>query len=269
MSWGETKILTKTLKHLRFVDGVKPTVVILIPVWKRFELFEFVLGNLLYLIEAEKERTIIKIAIVASEEDSEYKRYKEISNPYTTVFTYKNLPVGEKVNAGIDFVMDNYRFDYLMNFGSDDLIHPNLMDIYEPYMRHRIKFFGIDNLYFINSQQHKAYLYHRKGTLKSVGAGRMIHYSVLEYFKQKNLDLYEPEKGAGLDGSSAKNILKHLKEIDLVIPVGSFPYIVDIKSEVNINSSFLLENHKLKIQYVPLRKVTDRYPYLDFNFLNK
>jgi len=148
---------------------------------------------------------------------------------------YPNLPVSDKMNAGIAYVHKHYEYDYLMNFGSDDLIHPDIEELYKPYFNKQFKLFGINTLYFHDLATGDTIFFDTYNTNGSIGAGRMIHRSVIDWFVFETIPLYEHGLNCGLDTSSAMNIKRNLHLYDVIIDSGEFPYIVDIKTDTNIN----------------------------------
>jgi hypothetical protein len=77
----------------------------------------------------------------------------------------------------------------------------------------------------------------------------MIHRSIIEAFNYKKYPVYNTNIDREMDTNSAKNIEKILGIKDEVIDVGQFPYVVDIKTDTNINHVMFLEGLKEQIQY--------------------
>src|SRR6478609_9144885 len=63
---------------------------------------------------------------------------------------YKNEPLGEKKNFGLQKAKE-FKFDYLMEIGSDDLILNELLDDYKNYIG-KHDFFGITDAAYVNSE---------------------------------------------------------------------------------------------------------------------
>jgi len=232
----------------------KTKILILIPLWKRPEVFQICAQNLDFFIQHPKLRMAwdVTVLCIISPEDPDITAL----NNYCTWYNfktcyYRNYPTGEKINAGINFALDKeIPFDYLMNFGSDDLIHANIVDLYKPLIQKDIKFFGINNLYFHELNTKKTFHFHTYNDLKSIGAGRFIHRSMLEQFRLKKVELYTWDICMGMDSNSAYNILKYLAVTDVVVDAGKFPYIVDIKTNTNINHITAIESRAELINYV-------------------
>ena len=131
-----------------------------------------------------------------------------------------------------------------MNFGSDDLIHPHIEVLYDPYLKQNCKLFGINTLYFIELSSKKTIFFDTYATHGSIGAGRMIHRSIIEQFDRDMYPIYEPGLDCGLDTSSAMTIKRVMQIPDVIVDSGKFPYIVDLKTTTNINQFFELESRR-------------------------
>src|SRR6478736_8593969 len=63
---------------------------------------------------------------------------------------YKNEPLGEKKNAGLQKAKE-FDFDYLMEIGSDDIVLNELLEDYKKYIGEN-EIFGIADAAYINSE---------------------------------------------------------------------------------------------------------------------
>ena len=231
-------------------------ILILIPVWKRPEIFRICAENLVWFSHKVKHR--IRVLVIMSPEDPKLDKLFKIVTRNGFDFCYvPNLPVSDKLNEGIRHAMENYTFDYLMNFGSDDLIHPDILNLYDKHMEKNTPVFGINNLYFYNRSDRTVIHYHTYNNLRAIGAGRMINHHVVRVMLQKKMPLYEPGLNRGLDNNSIRRIIATLYVRDVVLDAGRFPYIVDIKSGENING------------FSPLLKLTNRIFYVKPKVLKK
>jgi hypothetical protein len=209
-------------------------ILVLIPVYKRPEVFQICAKYLNWFKGRVKWQ--IEVVCILSPEDIYLKDNERTCKKYGFKRVYfHNLPVGNKLNAGINYVMSHYEFNYLMNFGSDDVIHPDIEVLYEPYFNKNFKFFGINTLYFHDLDRNKTIFFDTYNTNGSIGAGRMIHQSILQEFSRNMLPVYEPDLNCGLDTSSAMSIKRLLSIPDVIIDSGEFPYVIDIKTNTNIN----------------------------------
>lgn len=83
-------------------------------------------------------------------------------------------PLGRKMNTGIEAILD-YDFDYLLKIDDDDVVHPDLLNIYSPYMQARIHYFGVKQIYVLCSQTRQAlYWKYKYNTAKLFGPGKML-----------------------------------------------------------------------------------------------
>lgn len=207
---------------------------IIIPLWKRAHIFQLVSTQLEIFIEKNKKYNFC-VVIIISPEDNEISLLKKIIEKAKYNFSivyHSNEYLGEKINAGINVALG---CDYIMNAGSDDLLHPELMKLYEKSINNVEFFFGINSVYFFDMERKKNYFFQYETEEYSIGAGRMIFTEIVKYMKQKNVPLYSPFLQRGLDTNSSNNI-KNLGIFEKIIKSGVFPYIVDLKSNENINS---------------------------------
>jgi glycosyltransferase involved in cell wall biosynthesis len=237
-------------------------VLILIPVYKRPEVFAICAKSLLWF-KTKVKSWQIEVVCVLSPEDKYLKENEKTAKKYGfKAVYYKNLPVSDKMNAALEYIATHLEFDYLMNFGSDDLIHPDIEMLYEPYLKQKCRLFGVNTLYFTELCSKKTIHFDTYATHGSIGAGRMIHCSILEHFHRDQYPMYEPGLDCGLDTSSAMTIKRVLQIPDVVIESGKYPYIVDIKTTTNINQFFEIESRKECITESNYQYLKQFYPVL-------
>lgn len=212
-------------------------IVIIIPCWKRANILSIVMDQLDYFHNATKNKIDVTVLYVFSLNDPELKQilqhYHNAIHTRDLIYS-SNEKLGKKHNDGIRYASTMFEYDYIMNFGSDDLIHADIIDVYMPFMRMNVPLFGLKSVWFYEFKRPPLFFsYYNENHI--VGAGRMIHRSVIDRVIDKFNGLYEPNLLRGMDTMSANRIMEcGIKQ--LIIPSGTFPYIVDIKSEVNINS---------------------------------
>jgi hypothetical protein len=227
-------------------------ILILIPLWKRPEVVDIVFRNL--ALFRRKVKWEIEVLAILCPDDPNLKALELLCKKYDVYKCYfKNSPLGMKMNAGINFAMKKFKFDYLMNFGSDDLIHPRIELLYKKAFKSKVQVFGIDSLFFYDLLTKKTF-YFKTYTYRGmvVGAGRMIRRDVLESMQKKNIGLYEDEIERSCDGNSSERMKLWLKIPNTVINSGEFPYIVDIKTNTNINHITHIElSNQSQIEYFP------------------
>ena len=212
-------------------------ILIFIPVYKRPEVLRICLNNLTRFSSAVSWD--VEVVCLLSPEDKYLKQNQNtVKRHGFKAIYYPNIPVSDKMNAGIQWIMNHCEFDYMMNFGSDDLIHPDIEVLYEPFIKAKHQMFGINTLYFYELSTKRTCYFCNYNYVGSIGAGRMIHYDILKWFAGQSYPVYEPGLNRGLDTSSAMTIKRLLNRVDVVAPAGKFPYIVDIKTDTNINTMF-------------------------------
>lgn len=138
---------------------------------------------------------------------------------------YKNEPLGEKKNAGLQKAKE-IEFDYLMEIGSDDLILNELLDDYKQYLG-KYLFFGVSDAAYIESDTLAC---RRLISRSTYGAGRMIHRSVLEKVDWK---LWNDHINRGMDNNSVLSLQRKGVMYQRVTPM-EFPGVIDVKSDENL-----------------------------------
>lgn len=233
-------------------------VLILVPCWGRPEILKLCLTNLAWF---EKQVSWqVETLLVLSPEDEHINELLKIANAFKVqICFYKNYPVGTKMNAAIRYA-NQFDFDYLMNFGSDDIIHPRIEKLYAAYLQNGEMFFGINNLYFYDYIDSEAYFFKSYNLEFPIGAGRMIHKKIIHWFITQKMYLYEPEKNMGLDSSSMLTIHRYTQWRARMVDCGTFPYLVDIKTLTNINPMITLKNRTDVITKTDKEMITNFYP---------
>lgn len=255
--------------YLCIIKRTGMDIIIFIPVWQRREVTEQCYKGLQRLIEHSPTDYNIKVFITASDmEDA------QLAEKYGWEYTmYQNLPLGEKFNFGMQYVFENYEFDYIMQMNSDNIIDSTIWEIFHPYLDRNIPVAGIDKLYFYDSASKKIYFFRYPG-----GCGiRFIHREVIGNsgfhihvdckvtaananwtFRQgkdmwiplgifnKSLHqtlnedlifrLWPPDANSGLDDGSLTLIYRTSKKYYPMRIPNCIPLVVDIKSEENIHT---------------------------------
>jgi glycosyltransferase involved in cell wall biosynthesis len=219
-------------------------IAILIPVWGRAKVLEKCLKQLNIFIELCTNYKFIVIFVLSDEDNENVKIRKMISSVdfYYEICTETNDFLGLKMNKGIETALKN-EFDYLMNLGSDNLLHPYLMDLYAPYIELGYFVFGINSYLMYDILKEESYHYEpdMKSRIKDeiythpIGAGRMIHRSAIEEIIEKDGFFYDNDRMRGMDMNSGNKLIRH-GYTQKIINAGEFPYIVDIKTGLNINT---------------------------------
>lgn len=211
-------------------------IAIVIPCWMRPEILSLTVKQLNILCEENINKVNITVIYSLSHEDPQISEVisalKFCMHKYYVVFSDNNL-LGQKVNDAITIAI-SLDFDYIMNLGSDDLIHPDLIDLYLPFLEMEIPFFGLASVWFYKSGE-KPFCFQNYNSNYLIGAGRMIHKKVINKVNDKFGSLYNPSINRGMDTHSANKIMEcGFKQI--FVYDGKHPLIVDIKSDINIHS---------------------------------
>lgn len=195
---------------------------IVIPLWKRPEVTRFCFERLREMIENVNHD--FSVLCVISEEP-----YKFMCDEFGFNWVMaSNENLGGKINFGIRYALQFYKWDYLMMMNSDSVVKPGLFEVYKPYLASGQKFFGVNKVTFVNfgTDEAKDFTYE----LSIIGPGKMIHRSVVQEMKG---NCYR-ELNRCLDDTLMDNIMRVCKVGGRIVEYpGQLVY--DIKSEVNIH----------------------------------
>jgi hypothetical protein len=215
---------------------IRPKIAMILPCWGRSDIFSLVCRQLDVFYEETKNDIDLIVFYVFSEEDKEIRLllniYHRCKHRRSRIYS-SNKQLGQKLNDGIAYAKA-FGYDYIMNMGSDDLIHPGIITRYLPFIKNQVPIIGIGSLYFLKKNEDPIFFFYYN-TPHVIGAGRLIHRSAVERVTFLMGSLYEPTVCRGMDGHSARR-LRECGYNQQSVYRGEFPYIVDIKSEVNINS---------------------------------
>jgi hypothetical protein len=204
---------------------------IVIPLWKRPEVTRFCFEQLQETIKAIPYD--VNVLCVISEPE-----YGLMCDSFGFNFIhYKNDTVGEKINAGIKYALQNYQWDYIMMMNSDSVVKPELFEVYKPLMEAKEKFFGVNRVTFVNFYTDEAVDFTYEFSL--IGPAKMIHRSVVQ---EMGGNCYK-HLNRCLDDTLMDNILKTCKIGGKIVNYeGQLVY--DIKSNVNIHPWEKFKNGK-------------------------
>lgn len=225
-------------------------VLILIPMWKRPEVVSLVFQNLVYF-RSMVSWNVAVVAIISPEDPCAKELVTLCKKHSIEMCFFNNDPLGRKMNAGINYAICHYDFDYLMNLGSDDLIHHSIESIYKDYIERKRLLFGLNSLYFIDYKTRKTFFFKCYAFGISLGGGRMISRKLIEELKGRDVCLYDNDIRRGLDSNSSERMRRWANVEEDVILTNGFPYIVDMKTNTNINHIIQIEEHKSQIEYKP------------------
>lgn len=148
---------------------------------------------------------------------------------------HKNHPLGEKKNAGLRRALEK-GFDYLIDIGSDDLLKNEFLNIY-PW---KGDVYGLRDLVVMNTEDGECKRLVKK---HHFGAGRAFSRKAVEAAGK----MWNDEQTKGLDNYSEMNLAKKgflMARLDVTEPL-----VIDMKSEMNMNSFNSLDGHEYPLQY--------------------
>jgi len=223
-------------QKMSFCKSKKIDIVVLLPLWGRPEIFEICAKKLQEWIDVKPHDYSVTVLCVLSNEDTAAgELHNIILGTDFMMCVYKNNPLGEKMNAAIRLILNAFvDFDYIMNFGSDDVILPDSWRFVQEAVRKNYVFFGTNGFYCVDKKKKKAIKMQFYDVV--AGAGRFIHKSIIE---KMNGQLYKDSENAGLDTTSEHNIYFATGEKPEMLNYSEF--ICDIKSEININDFDIYE----------------------------
>jgi len=200
------------------------TVICLIPTYGRPLITEICFNNLKRSVDSFASRgvTLSPAATVSDDENRQLCKLYDI--PY---YALPNKPIGMKLDAAIEFIREDYDFDYLMSLGSDNIITERGVEMLTDEMQKGALVSGFKDMVFIQGDRMKLY-----NSTTMFGAGRIINSFVLDYTMKRVGQMYG-DKDRGLDGASFRSMKR--------AGCTGFNYlkgygIIDIKTSDNINS---------------------------------
>lgn len=242
----------KLSQHLKFGVKGKIKLAIVSAVWKRPEVFEMFAAGVHKL-----ERTCdmdITVIIAGSEGKRSQSMVERHGFKYVEV---PNEPLATKVNAPM-LIARHLKIDYVLCVGSDDIVSPGLMKVYESYMRAGIDYIGVTDFYFYDLTTKRAaywggYTDKRKG--HTAGAGRLISNRLLNSW---NWQPWEIRHSKVLDQSMQEKLLHtpHTAATFSLKDKGVFA--LDIKSETNMTPFQLWDN----TTFIPSEELKAEFPFV-------
>jgi hypothetical protein len=218
-------------------------ILIFLAAWKRPEITEICFQGIRRLQDASKFP--VDTMCVISEE-SMIPLCEKYGIDY---IIYKNEPLGEKKNAGLNAAMLR-SWDYLLEIGSDDLLKTEILDAYLPFFERGEELFGVKDFLYINSEDGDC---RRLKTNTTYGAARCISRKVIERVAY-GVDVIANEgiisvgrsTGAGQRGFFTVDTAQHLEKLGRVQIIGKPRYRLwkdDIMQGLDNNSGYFLAKH--------------------------
>lgn len=168
----------------------------------------------------------IEYLVIISPDDPDYNENLDIAFNYGfAVCAFRNFPVSQKLNAGINYGMEHFDPEYIMNMGSDDLCDPSIWKVYKPLIDKKELFFGVDSGHAINFYTKEAIYLDLYNDMYPVGGLRMIHTDCIRKLKKESgFGLYPHNINSGMDTASMDRLRK----------IGINPIVVHTKGRVFI-----------------------------------
>lgn len=238
-----------------------------VALYERQELAERVVNGWNVLMKAGKKHGITLDFHFIYTNKGDLKAFTDKLKADFTCNQYKNRPLGEKFNSGLKDVIYG-EYNYFMQSGTDDIIHPAFWDYAEPYLLQYREGIGCKNLLIENFATGER----KKAMFREVfGAGRMIRMDLIRdaaecyecIAKVSNtgglkrgkktivarrkmkpqlhedckevLQLWDNERNSGLDWNSECNLMKRAKIFRIDAVDGDDFLVVDLKTKDNIH----------------------------------
>jgi hypothetical protein len=248
----EGKGQREDIKKVKIMN-TKPKVLVMTPLWGRPEIFELFIKGFMKLNNPNIE---LGLVCIISQDDKKKNELLYLLKKFNIdYYYYKNKPLGEKMNAGINLIFQNYDFDYLMNLDSDGIINPRLFDYYLPYIHSKQKLFGVNRYYALEWKTKKCLLFELEDMC--ICSGRMIHRSIIEHFVKYERFIYPNRANDGMDALSKDNmIVEGFKERMVLVDE---PMILDIKTNTQISHFDMIEkmSYTREINYEEIKDYFD------------
>ena len=219
-------------------------------VWKRPKVFEMFAKGVKNLIDNSKNEYVVIIS------GSEGEQSKQMVEKYGFIYVeVPNDPLSVKANAPV-LIAKEHNVDYVLAVGSDDVITPELMLIYDKYMKIAIDYIAVLDFYFYDTTSRRSLYWggyleeYRKGY--ACGAGRVISKRLLDLW---NWQPWEVRHSKGLDNSIQEKLKNtpHTSEVFSIKEHGV--YALDIKSSTNMtpfahwNNTYLIDSEIIKKEF--------------------
>ncbi len=226
----------------------KIKVTIVCPWWRRWEVTLRHSKSMVRFMREAPPWVDINYLCIISPEDKDYTELLDIGHEFNfTVTQYKNLPIGAKLNAGIQTAIALFKPDYIMNMGSDDLCDASVWKEYKPHVEAGNELIGIDSCHIVDPETNQAYyldLYNHK---YPVGVMRLIKVEAITRLQKKyKLPLYHYNLDRGMDTASMNRLMK-IGVRPTMIHTDWRPFTTGFKSNISINHfQFLSSIEKAK-----------------------
>lgn len=212
-------------------------ILMLVPLWKRPEIVRIFIDRMEAVI---CDYATVQPLFILSPEDPDLKLLEKMTADYQCLY-YSNEYLGDKMNAGMVYSM-GFDWEYLMNMGSDNVYTQHLWNLYYDCFLTGEPYFSINDCYvydIVNNQAMHLNKYVDEPALGGIGAGRMIHRTLLE----DDPAIYRPQTCQGMDGFSAMTLYRRGYTQKIIDTEGQ-PVMLDIKTNTNVNHALHIWPHR-------------------------
>lgn len=221
--------------------GNRIRIVISTGIWGRFDVFEMFAKGVKKLMHEFPH--VEFITVVAG---SEGKLSENVVKSHG--FTYievANNPLAAKFNA-TTLAAKSLSADYVLCMGSDDVIHPSLMELYIKYINEGYDYMGILDMYFWDTISNKCLYWggytDARRLNHTAGAGRVISARLMGKW---GWTPWENRHSKVLDNSMQEKLTKVPHSAKLINIKTEGVYALDIKSDVNMTPFSVWPNSEI------------------------
>jgi hypothetical protein len=226
-------------------------IAVVTPMYKRHDVFELYIKG---VNELQRDDVEIIPCISGSEGKISRELVSKIKN--SRYVEIENQPLALKTNAALKLGHD---CDFFLNIGSDDVIHPDLLNVYIELMKQGYDFIGVTDFYFYNLPTKEALYWggyiqdYSKGI--TLGAGRVLSRRFVEYY---DWNIFEEKDSRHLDHSMDRKLETYPGLSCLFSVKNHRVWGMDIKSELNMTPFEHWEN----TQVIDSKLITNKFNYL-------
>lgn len=145
-----------------------------IATWQRIEITKLCYQNLQHFISKNPQHTW-QVMIVCSETE-----HIVLAKDYGfECCLTDNFPVGQKMNTGLEHCL-KLEWDYIIQLGSDDVLNPEIMQLFDEHLAAGVDIIGVDSAVYIDMEQQRAKTFSYEDGKRVLGAGRLISRKAIE-----------------------------------------------------------------------------------------
>ena len=240
-----------------------PKITALMPLWGRPRIAQLAINCLPSWVHS--------VVFVASREDPHYADLLYTSHKATPHHIHSvafleapNHPLGAKHNVGVEAILEEYNSDYLINIGSDNIIHESLLAAYFDKLGGvwpTNAMIGASSCDWYEPSSKRAAAINYGDVPVIMGAGRLVHRDILI---RCDGELYTPTAERALDTVSQFNAFKlsDIRTYKLDLP----HMVLDIKSVSNLNQFQQLSEGNIPHKVLSEKFIREHYGIGDYTF---